>query len=31
VDLMTTGATSRPVDGTGENMTLRGSSSGSEG
>ena len=31
VDLMTTGATSRLVDGTGENMTLRGSSSGSEG
>ena len=31
VDLMTTGATSRQVNGTGENMTLRGSSSGSEG
>ena len=31
VDLMTTGATSRLVNGTGENMTLRGSSSGSEG
>jgi ABC-type sugar transport system ATPase subunit len=30
VDLMTTGATSRLVNGTGENMTLRGSS-GSEG
>jgi len=31
VDLMTTGTTSRQVNGTGENMTLRGSSSGSEG
>ncbi len=31
VDLMTTGATSRQMNGTGENMTLRGSSSGSEG
>jgi ABC-type sugar transport system ATPase subunit len=31
VDLMTTGATSRQVNGIGENMTLRGSSSGSEG
>jgi ABC-type sugar transport system ATPase subunit len=30
VDLMTTGATSRLINGTGENMTLRGSS-GSEG
>ena len=31
VDLMTTGTTSRQVNGTGENMTLRGSTSGSEG
>jgi ABC-type sugar transport system ATPase subunit len=31
VDLMTTGTTSRQVNGTGENMTPRGSTSGSEG